>query len=155
MCWRGFRTVGVLACARCAFGVFFATGQGDTMARLTNAKRIIICACGTSFHSGLVGEYLLESLARIPVEVGGRGWAGSAWAQRAVRGGRTALQGRVLRGGGCPCERVVARTRDGSARPMAVGPKGGRLFSVAVAVWGGGGAVVHTGAGLDRACIAT
>jgi hypothetical protein len=28
----------------------------DTMTRLVNAKRIIICACGTSFHSGLVGE---------------------------------------------------------------------------------------------------
>ena len=43
--------------------------KGDTLERLVNAKRIIICACGTSFHSGLVGEYLLESLARIPVEV--------------------------------------------------------------------------------------
>jgi len=40
-----------------------------TLDRLVEAKRIIICACGTSFHSGLVGEYLLESLARIPVEV--------------------------------------------------------------------------------------
>ena len=44
-------------------------GRPGTLERLTCAKRIIICACGTSFHSGLVGEYLLESLARIPVEV--------------------------------------------------------------------------------------
>jgi glutamine---fructose-6-phosphate transaminase (isomerizing) len=43
--------------------------QSDTMERLVAAKRIIICACGTSFHSGLVGEYLLESIARISVEV--------------------------------------------------------------------------------------
>ncbi|WP_288897469.1 glutamine--fructose-6-phosphate transaminase (isomerizing) [uncultured Capnocytophaga sp.] len=34
-----------------------------------NAKRIIIVACGTSWHAGLVGEYLLEEYARIPVEV--------------------------------------------------------------------------------------
>lgn len=37
--------------------------------RLVNAKRIIIVACGTSWHAGLVGEYLLEDLARIQVEV--------------------------------------------------------------------------------------
>jgi len=34
-----------------------------------NAQRIIIVACGTSWHAGLVGEYLFEDLARIPVEV--------------------------------------------------------------------------------------
>ena len=43
--------------------------QGEPMKRLASARRIIIAACGTSFHSGLVGEYLIESLARIPVEV--------------------------------------------------------------------------------------
>jgi glucosamine--fructose-6-phosphate aminotransferase (isomerizing) len=37
--------------------------------RLGQVERIIITACGTSFHAGLVGEYLIESLARIPVEV--------------------------------------------------------------------------------------
>jgi glucosamine--fructose-6-phosphate aminotransferase (isomerizing) len=37
--------------------------------RLRSAKRIIITACGTSWHAGLVGEYLIEQLARIPVEV--------------------------------------------------------------------------------------
>jgi glutamine---fructose-6-phosphate transaminase (isomerizing) len=37
--------------------------------RLVNAKRIIIIGCGTSWHAGLVGEYLFEDLARIPVEV--------------------------------------------------------------------------------------
>jgi len=36
---------------------------------MANAKRIIIVACGTSWHAGLVGEYLFEDLARIPVEV--------------------------------------------------------------------------------------
>jgi len=37
--------------------------------KLVHAKRIIIIGCGTSWHAGLVGEYLFEDLARIPVEV--------------------------------------------------------------------------------------
>ena len=37
--------------------------------RLRGVERIIITACGTSYHAGLVGEYLFEELARIPVEV--------------------------------------------------------------------------------------
>ncbi len=37
--------------------------------QLASAKRIIISACGTSWHSGLVGEYMLEQFARIPTEV--------------------------------------------------------------------------------------
>ncbi len=37
--------------------------------RICNADRIIIVACGTSWHSGLIAEYLFEDLARIPVEV--------------------------------------------------------------------------------------
>jgi glucosamine--fructose-6-phosphate aminotransferase (isomerizing) len=37
--------------------------------KLMNAKRIIMIACGTSWHAGLVGEYLFEELTRIPVEV--------------------------------------------------------------------------------------
>ncbi|GJM44444.1 MAG: glutamine--fructose-6-phosphate aminotransferase [isomerizing] [Gemmatimonadota bacterium] len=36
---------------------------------LRNVERIIITACGTSWHSGLIGEYMLEEVARIPVEV--------------------------------------------------------------------------------------
>jgi len=37
--------------------------------KLVNANRIIIVSCGTSWHAGIVGEYLIEELARIPVEV--------------------------------------------------------------------------------------
>lgn len=37
--------------------------------RISKAKRIIMVACGTSWHAGLIGEYLFEDLARIPVEV--------------------------------------------------------------------------------------
>jgi len=37
--------------------------------KLIKAKRIIIVACGTSWHAGLVGEYMIEELTRIPVEV--------------------------------------------------------------------------------------
>jgi glucosamine--fructose-6-phosphate aminotransferase (isomerizing) len=37
--------------------------------KLKNVDRIIIVACGTSWHAGLVGEYLIEEYARIPVEV--------------------------------------------------------------------------------------
>jgi glutamine---fructose-6-phosphate transaminase (isomerizing) len=44
-------------------------GLYDVMPRLVQAKRIIIIGCGTSWHAGLVGEYLLEEFARIPVEV--------------------------------------------------------------------------------------
>jgi len=36
---------------------------------LRNIRRIIILACGTSYHAGLIGEYLIEEYARIPVEV--------------------------------------------------------------------------------------
>ncbi|MDZ4389247.1 MAG: glutamine--fructose-6-phosphate transaminase (isomerizing) [Gemmatimonadales bacterium] len=38
-------------------------------AQITSIKRIIITACGTSWHSGLIGKYMLEELARIPTEV--------------------------------------------------------------------------------------
>jgi glutamine---fructose-6-phosphate transaminase (isomerizing) len=44
-------------------------GLFKVMDRLIDAKRIIIVASGTSWHAGLVGKYLLEDLARIPVEV--------------------------------------------------------------------------------------
>jgi len=45
-------------------------GGLDEMAeRIMNAKRFIIAACGTSWHSGLIAEYLFEDLARISVEV--------------------------------------------------------------------------------------
>ena len=37
--------------------------------KLVKAQRIIIVSCGTSWHAGIVGEYLIEELARIPVEV--------------------------------------------------------------------------------------
>jgi len=37
--------------------------------KLRAARRIIICGCGTSWHAGLVGEYILESLCKVPVEV--------------------------------------------------------------------------------------
>ncbi|MDX2001547.1 MAG: glutamine--fructose-6-phosphate transaminase (isomerizing) [Chitinophagales bacterium] len=44
-------------------------GMKEYEQRLLNAKRIIFVACGTSWHAGLVGEYLLEDLARVNVEV--------------------------------------------------------------------------------------
>ena len=44
-------------------------GIKDYEDKIINAKRLIIAACGTSWHAGLVGEYLFEELARIPVEV--------------------------------------------------------------------------------------
>jgi len=44
-------------------------GVEECMDRFLNADRIIIAACGTSWHAGLIGEYLFEELARIPVEV--------------------------------------------------------------------------------------
>ncbi len=44
-------------------------GLEDNMDRFVNANRIIIVGCGTSWHAGLVAEYLFEDIARIPVEV--------------------------------------------------------------------------------------
>ena len=44
-------------------------GLHEVEDKLINAKRIVVIACGTSWHAGLVGEYLIEDLARIPVEV--------------------------------------------------------------------------------------
>src|SRR5690606_1044532 len=44
-------------------------GVEDNMKKFLNANRIIIAACGTSWHAGLVAEYIFEDLARIPVEV--------------------------------------------------------------------------------------
>lgn len=44
-------------------------GLDEYIARINNADRILVTACGTSWHSGLLGEYLIEDLARVPVEV--------------------------------------------------------------------------------------
>ncbi len=44
-------------------------GLMSTYEKISAAKRFIIAACGTSWHAGLIGEYLFEELARIPVEV--------------------------------------------------------------------------------------
>ena len=44
-------------------------GIDDNLEKFLNANRIIIVACGTSWHAGLVAEYIFEDLARIPVEV--------------------------------------------------------------------------------------
>jgi len=50
-------------------GLITLGGLREYEQKILNAKRIIITACGTSWHAGMVGEYLLEELARIPVEV--------------------------------------------------------------------------------------
>lgn len=44
-------------------------GLESVVDRLAGSKRIILCGCGTSFHAGLIGEYMLEQFTRIPVEV--------------------------------------------------------------------------------------
>jgi glucosamine--fructose-6-phosphate aminotransferase (isomerizing) len=44
-------------------------GLNLTPAQLRQVDRIVLTACGTSYHAGLIGEYLFETLARIPVEV--------------------------------------------------------------------------------------
>jgi len=50
-------------------GIIRMAGIDDNMERFLNADRIIIVACGTSWHAGLVAEYVFEDLSRIPVEV--------------------------------------------------------------------------------------
>lgn len=50
-------------------GTITMKGIDDNLDRLMNASRFIIVACGTSWHAGLLAEYILEELCRIPVEV--------------------------------------------------------------------------------------
>ncbi|RLJ65446.1 glucosamine--fructose-6-phosphate aminotransferase (isomerizing) [Lacinutrix venerupis] len=50
-------------------GIIRMAGIDDNLERILNANRIIVIACGTSWHAGLVSEYIFEDLARIPVEV--------------------------------------------------------------------------------------
>jgi glucosamine--fructose-6-phosphate aminotransferase (isomerizing) len=50
-------------------GIIRMAGVDDNLQRFLDAERIIIVACGTSWHAGLVGEYLFEDMARISVEV--------------------------------------------------------------------------------------
>ncbi|MDC8106807.1 MULTISPECIES: glutamine--fructose-6-phosphate transaminase (isomerizing) [Chryseobacterium] len=50
-------------------GIIKMAGIWDHVEKFKNANRIIIIACGTSWHAGLIGEYLIEEYARIPVEV--------------------------------------------------------------------------------------
>lgn len=50
-------------------GIIKMSGMEDNIEKFLNAKRIIIAACGTSWHAGLVAEYIFENMARIPVEV--------------------------------------------------------------------------------------
>ena len=45
------------------------SGITDHKEKFVNARRIIICACGTSWHSALIGKYFIEEAAQIPVEV--------------------------------------------------------------------------------------
>ncbi len=50
-------------------GVIRMSGVQNNIDAFKNAKRIMIVACGTSWHAGLVAEYIIEELCRIPVEV--------------------------------------------------------------------------------------
>jgi glutamine---fructose-6-phosphate transaminase (isomerizing) len=50
-------------------GIIKMSGVDDNLEKFLNAKRILIVACGTSWHAGLVAEYIIEEFSRIPVEV--------------------------------------------------------------------------------------
>ena len=50
-------------------GIIQMAGVEDNLEKFLNADRILIVACGTSWHAGLVAEYIFEEFARIPVEV--------------------------------------------------------------------------------------
>lgn len=50
-------------------GLIKMAGIDDHIDKFINARRILIVACGTSWHAGLVAEYIFEELARVPVEV--------------------------------------------------------------------------------------
>ena len=50
-------------------GLILMAGVEDNLEKFLNAERILIVACGTSWHAGLVAEYIIEEFTRIPVEV--------------------------------------------------------------------------------------
>ena len=50
-------------------GLIQMAGVEDNLEKFLNADRILVVACGTSWHAGLVAEYIFEEFARIPVEV--------------------------------------------------------------------------------------
>ncbi|MEO0060129.1 MAG: hypothetical protein RLZZ312_1776 [Bacteroidota bacterium] len=50
-------------------GIIQMAGVEDNLEKFVNAQRILIIACGTSWHAGLVAEYIFEEFTRIPVEV--------------------------------------------------------------------------------------
>lgn len=50
-------------------GIIRMSSIWDNIDRFKSVERIVIVACGTSWHAGLIGEYLIEEIARIPVEV--------------------------------------------------------------------------------------
>ncbi len=52
-----------------AAGTITMSGIEENIEQLINAPRILIIACGTSWHAGLIAEYIIEELCRIPVEV--------------------------------------------------------------------------------------
>jgi len=54
---------------RVSEGIVKLAGVEDNLQKFMNADRILIIACGTSWHAGLVAEYIFEEFARIPVEV--------------------------------------------------------------------------------------
>lgn len=54
---------------RASQGIIKMAGVDQNIEKFLNANRIVIVACGTSWHAGLVAEYIFEDLARIPVEV--------------------------------------------------------------------------------------
>lgn len=51
------------------YGSIIMAGIEDNLQKFLNAERILIIACGTSWHAGLVAEYIFEEFTRIPVEV--------------------------------------------------------------------------------------
>jgi glutamine---fructose-6-phosphate transaminase (isomerizing) len=50
-------------------GTITMAGVQNNIEKLINARRIIMVACGTSWHAGLIAEYIFEEICRIPVEV--------------------------------------------------------------------------------------
>ncbi|HEV3223297.1 MAG TPA: glutamine--fructose-6-phosphate transaminase (isomerizing) [Puia sp.] len=50
-------------------GTITMAGVQNNLEKLSSARRIIIVACGTSWHAGIVAEYIIEEICRIPVEV--------------------------------------------------------------------------------------
>jgi glucosamine--fructose-6-phosphate aminotransferase (isomerizing) len=93
---------------------------GAAEKELRRAKRVVLLACGTSWHAALVGKYMLEQVAKVPAEVD---WTRTRSASRSARAARPRTpwppSARPRSWAPCPSRSAMSRARSSPARPRA------------------------------------